>query len=199
MTVSRQPLDMATLFPELDLIGDGVLREKVVAIWQQLWAESSFERIEDVPVMPSLPYPHLKHQQGYLKCVVAVARIFEEVHGPRYEMDHLIAGALLADASKLVEYRRAGDGYGLTELGRSLPHAIYGAHLALAAGLPLPIVHMIATHSPNSGMAPATAEAQLLHWLDQADIAGFGHDVWRRQVIHSMAFQPGGDAARPGY
>jgi hypothetical protein len=199
MAVSKQPLDVAALFPELELLGDVALREKVAAIWQQLWAESSFERIEDVPVMPSLPYPHLKHQQGYLKCVVAVARIFEEVHGPRYQMDHLIAGALLADASKLVEYRREDEGYGLTELGKSIPHAVYGVHLALAAGLPMPIVHMIASHSPNSSMAPATAEAQLLHWLDQADISGFGHDVWRRLVIHHMAVPPAGHAEHPGY
>lgn len=184
--MAKQPLDLTALFPEVALIGDDSLREKVGAVWQRLWEESGFDRIEDVPVMPTLPYPNLKHQQAYIKCIVAVARIFEEVHGVEYNMDHLIAGALLADASKLVEYRRVEGGYGLTELGQQLPHATYAAHLALQVGLPMPVVHIIATHSPSSGMAPASSEARLLHWLDQADVAGFGHDIWRRVVVHHL-------------
>lgn len=182
----ERTLEVADLFPELELITDVSLRGKVVAVWQRLWEESSFDQIGDVPVMPSLPYPNLKHQQAYLKCIVSVARIFEDVHGASYNMDHLIAGAMLADASKLVEYQRTGSGYGYTELGRQLPHAIYGAHIALLMGLPMPVVHMIATHSPSSGMAPASDEARLLHWLDQADIAGFGHDLWKRVVVHHL-------------
>lgn len=184
--MAKNPLDVVALFPEIDLIEDEALKGKVIDAWRRLWQESGFEKIEDVPVMPSLPYPHLKHQQAYLKCIVAVAGIFHAVHGTDYQMDYLIAGAALADASKLVEYQREGEGYGLTELGRTLPHAAYGAHLALEMGLPLPVVHMIATHSPNSGMAPSTPEAQLLHWLDQADIVGFGYDAWKRIVIHQM-------------
>ncbi len=182
---AKPPLDVPALFPEITQIGDAALRGAIERIWQRLWQESAFEGLEDVPVSASIPYPHIRHNQAIVKSVIAVARIYTEVHGAVYNMDHLIAAALLADASKLVEIEFDGNGgYRQTPLGKRLPHAMYAAHLALKEGVPLDVVHCIATHSPSSGKAPNTMECHLLHWLDQADICGFGFDIWKRRVIH---------------
>lgn len=186
--MSKQPLDVRRLFPEVDWISDAGLRDKIVHLWQDLWRESSYQSIEDVPVAANIHYSQLKHCQGILRAAIAAARAWEEVHGVAYNMDHLIAGALLMDVSKLVEIQPDRDGSAVaSEIGRLLPHAFYAAHRALEVGVPLPIVHIMTAHSPNGGKSPVTPEALLLHWIDQADIAAFGHDIWSRKVVH---YQP---------
>jgi len=184
-TPTKQPLDLDALFPELSQIRDVGLREAVVAIWQELWQRSAYQRIDDVPVSSSIDYPQVKHARGVLRAALAVAPIWEEVHGVHFDRDVLIAGALLMDVSKMVESGRdAGGKPAKTEVGRLLPHATLAAHLAMQHGVPLPVVHVITCHSPNGGKAPATHEAELLDSLDQADIAAFGHTIWTRKVMH---------------
>jgi hypothetical protein len=185
---AKESLDVAALFPELDRLQDPALRRQVVEIWQELWAMSRYQRLADVPVSTKVDYPQLKHCRGVLTGALALAEAWEPVHGVRLDRDVLIAGALLIDVSKLVEtYRDADGAIRYTELGRRLPHATYAAHLALAKGVRLDVIHCILSHSPNGGKAPQTPEAQLLDWLDQADISGFGFDIWSRKVVH---YQP---------
>lgn len=183
----KEPLALATLFPEIDLIRDANLRAAVVKIWERLWEQSEYERVGDVPVSLKIPYPQVKHAQGVVRAALATADVFEAVHGRKFDRDVLIAGALLMDVSKLVETRPSGAGYAATELGRRLPHATIAAHLALELGVSLAVVHVITAHSPNGGKAPSTPECQLLDWLDQADISAAGHEIWARKVNH---FQP---------
>ena len=113
--------------------------------------------------------------------------MWEELYQCAIDRDVLIAGALLMDVSKLVETRPGKDGPERTEIGTSLPHAIYSAHLALQLGVPLSVVHIITAHSPNGGKAPVTLECQILDWIDQADISAAGFQIWSRRVDH---FQP---------
>lgn len=188
MTQGKERIDVAALFPELALIADAGLRAAVVEIWDELWAMSEYDRLLDVPVSVKIDYPQLKHAQGVAAGAVAVADAWERVHGIRFDRDVLIAGALLIDVSKLVETRRGPDGKATyTELGRALPHATYAAHAALRRGVRLDVIHCILSHSPNGGKAPHSVEAQLLDWLDQADISAFGFDIWTRKVMH---YQP---------
>jgi hypothetical protein len=186
--MSRQPLPLDDLFPELGEIADPNLRQAVVEIWDELWAMSAYERIEDVRVSLKINYEQLKHTQGVLRAALACADIWSDVHGARFDRDTLIAGALLMDASKLVETEPdPNGGHRAASLGLHLPHATYVAHLALTRGVPIEVVHVITCHSPNGGKAPRTPEAKLLDWIDQADISAFGHEIWTRKVHH---FQP---------
>lgn len=186
--MNKQPLDLGQLLPELELITDENLRQLVADLWTTLWSESSWEQIEDVPVSLKIDYPQIKHCRGIARAAVAAAEAFESVHDVTFDRDLLVAGALLMDAGKLVETCPAGDGKAAkTELGNLIPHAGYAAHLALARGADLRLVHILMCHSPNAGKAPETLECKLLDWLDQADISVFGWDIWRRRVVH---FQP---------
>jgi hypothetical protein len=186
--VSRHPLPLEELFPELAEIGDPTLRQAVVEIWDELWDMSAYEQLEDVRVSLKIDYEQLKHTQGVLRAALACADIWSEVHGAQFDRDTLIAGALLMDASKLVETEPdPAGGHCASSIGANLPHATYVAHLALARGVPLEVVHVITCHSPNGGRAPRTPEAQLLDWIDQADISAFGFEIWTRKVQH---FQP---------
>jgi HD domain-containing protein len=186
--MSKQPLPLERLFPELDQIADPALRQSVVDIWNDLWAMSAYEKIEDVRVSLKIDYEQLKHTQGTLRAALACAEIWSDVHGVSFDRDTLIAGALLMDASKVVETEPdSAGGHRASSIGANLPHATYVAHLALSRGVPLEVVHIITCHSPNGGKAPRTPEARLLDWIDQADISAFGFEIWTRKVQH---FQP---------
>lgn len=180
----KEPLATRQLFPELALVTDRVLRDHVDDIWQELWNLSPFTAIEDVWVDPAIEYPQIRHQQALVRTTVELATTYEELHGTRYDHDVLIAGALLADVSKLVEFEPVDGRCVRSALGRQLPHATYAVHLALARGLPLEVVHVIASHSPFSPTTPASREAQLVYWLDQADLTAFGDPIWTRRVAH---------------
>lgn len=183
----KEQLNTAALFPEIGEIADEALRQAVDGIWRRLWSESAWERLDDVPVSLKIPYPQRKHTEGVLRVALAAAPIWESIHGCPIDRDVLIAGALLMDVSKLVETSPGPDGPMRTEIGTHLPHATYTAHLALEFGVPLAVVHIITTHSPNGGKPPATLECQILDWLDQADISAAGHQIWSRRVDH---YQP---------
>jgi hypothetical protein len=186
--MSKESLDLEAYFPELAQIQDADLRASVAATWQQLWQESPYEKLENVPTSVKIPYSQLKHCQGIVKGALALAAVWEQVHGTVLDHDVLIAGALLMDASKLVETEPGPDDtFRPTQIGRALPHSVYGAHVAMNNGVPLPVTHILTAHSPNGGKAPATLEAHLLDWVDQADISGFGFDIWTRRVLH---YQP---------
>jgi hypothetical protein len=184
--MSRSPLALETHFPELAAISDERLRLSVAAIWQHLWEMSEFEELEDVPVSGKIDYPQLRHCQAILRSALVVAPVLEATSGIQLNRDVLIAGALLMDASKLVEQRPGvGGAAEFTDIGRLLPHATYVAHLALAHQVHLDVVHIITSHSPYSSNAPATPEARLLEILDRMDITVLGLSSWGRSMVHS--------------
>jgi hypothetical protein len=180
----KERLDTSALFPQLALVTDGRLRDDVDAIWQELWRMSSFTAIEDVWVDPAIEYPQIRHQQALVRTALELAATYEQLHGTTYDRDVLIAGALLADVSKLVEFELVDGRCVRSPLGSRLPHATYAVHMALARGVALEVVHIIASHSPFSPTRPATREAQLVYWLDQADLTAFGDPIWTRRVTH---------------
>ena len=181
----KEPLDLDSLFPEITEIRDALLRDKVREIWERAWSISEYVRLADVPISVSIAGSQLKHCQGIVKGALALARVWEEVHGVELDRDIIIAAALLMDVSKLIEIRPVGDGkHERTELGRALPHALVVASWALASGLPLQIVHIVSCHSPNGGKAPNSMEAHLLDAIDQADLNACGFDIWERKVTH---------------
>lgn len=175
---------LAELVPEIARISDAELRAAVTTIWQQLWEQSEYTELEQVPVSLKVPYPQLRHTQAVARMALAVADVAESVHGATIDRDVLLAGALLMDISKVVEYRPGADGNERTPLGDLLPHGTATARLALEAGLPLEVVHIVLAHSPNGGKAPATTEAHILDWLDQLDLDTFGAHLWKRHVVH---------------
>jgi len=183
--MTKDALDLASTFPELNEIVDDGLRRAVATVYERLWAKSAYERLADVPVAVLWDYPAVKHTQAMVRLALAAARIFEQVHGAKLDRDHLIAGALLMEAANLVEFRpKPGGGTETTEIGRAGPHGWLAANLALEAGAPMPVVHIVLAHSPNSGKAPNTPEAQLLHWVCQASVNSFRRDAWTRKVMH---------------
>lgn len=180
---AKQPLDLASVFPELDEIRDASIRSGVEAVWQELWRESEFESIEDLPTSVEIPYPHVKHNRAILAMAIAVADVFDRVHGVRVDRDVLLAAGLLQDVSKLVEYRPTAGGAELTTLGQGYPHAFWAAHTALTHGLPDEICQVIVSHSPTASTFPSSLEGKILYYVDQLDVIAIFGDRWRKELF----------------
>jgi hypothetical protein len=157
------------LFPRLNDIRDIETREKVVSVWWHAWKESKFSTIEDLsqwePSREKLNISNVEHTNQVVECAIAIARVVERVQNLNINMDTLIAASILHDADKILMFDPStGD---TTPLGTYLPHTGIAGHLALQAGLPIDVVHAIASHSPNySSVPPKTIEAVILYNAD---------------------------------
>ncbi len=181
----KQKLDIVKVFPEISLIQDEALRGGAIAVWEQLWEESKWESIMDLPCSThKTDYPHVIHNRSVVRMAIQVAETLKEFHQVEINMDHLIAAALLQDASKLVEYEPAeGGGCVLSELGKTFAHSFYAGHVALNHGIPYEVAQVILTHSPDSPVYPQTLICKILFYVDQTDMAAIGGDRWRKMNV----------------
>jgi hypothetical protein len=142
-----------------------------------VWAAAPWTDIDTVPTSPEIPYPTRPHDQCIVAMALSVADAFERFHGVKVNCDHLIAAAVLQDASKVVEYEPGPDGKAeLSEIGRAYPHSFWGAHLAAQKGVPMEFVHALLTHTPQSPRFPTTLEGKILDYVDQLDVIA----IWLR-------------------
>jgi hypothetical protein len=181
--MTRKPIDVREMFPEVDEIADVELRRGVIEVWEELWAMSSYSDIDTVPISPEIPIPTKPHNQCVLRMAIAVANELERFHGVKVNRDHLIAAAILQDASKVVEYETKDGVVAHSEIGRQYPHSFYAAHFAVLKGIPAPIVHVLLTHSPQAPRFPSTLEGKILYYVDQIDVIAVFKDRWRKELF----------------
>ncbi len=163
------------LWPELEWINDEELKEKTARTWE-LALERSVLKPEDLRRIPFtlLCGPDLKVTfMDHKRSVVHIARdagnkINEMYHGELpVDMDVLIAGAILADVGKLLEYILDENGKAIQgNYGKYLRHPFSGVSLAEEAGVPAEVCHIIATHAGEGNMVKRTTEAYLVHHAD---------------------------------
>jgi hypothetical protein len=180
--MSRPPLDVHALLPEVELIEDNDLRERVVAVWEQLWTESQFESPDQVPISLEVPYPHMPHNRSVVNMALAVADVLERFHGVEVDRDVLVAAGLLQDSSKLVEMAPGPDGVVETEIGTLFPHAFWASHAALTHGLPPTVCEIVLNHTPQSARYPRTLEGKILWYVDQLDVIAVFGDRWQKRI-----------------
>ena len=82
------------------------------------------------------------------------------------ELDVVIAGAILADVGKLLEYEKVDGKAVQSERGKNLRHPFTGVHLALACGVPDSTCHIIATHATEGDLVQRSTEAFIVHHAD---------------------------------
>ncbi|MBU0765793.1 MAG: HDIG domain-containing protein [Bacteroidetes bacterium] len=163
------------LWPELEWIRDGKLREKTAKTWE-LALEKSVLSPEDLNTIPFtlLCGPDMKVTfMDHKRSVVHIARdagqkINDFYHGElTVNMDVLIAGAILADVGKLLEYELDANGKAVQgTYGKYLRHPFSGVTLAEQCGVPAEVCHIIATHAGEGDMVKRTTEAYVVHHAD---------------------------------
>jgi len=136
------------LWPEIDWIQDADLKEAVTQTW--------IRSLEDSP----------------LDCVVHIARRSAEAmdeflgRGLPIDMDTVIAGAILADVGKVLEYEKVDGEARQSARGKYLRHPFTGVAVAMACGVPDDVCHIIATHAGEGNMVKRTTEAWIVHHAD---------------------------------
>ncbi len=157
------------LFPALVKIKEGDIREKVIQTWLNSWKRSNFLRIEDVhqfePARDYISYTNVDHTNQVCQACERMATIPAEILSLKLNPDYLLAGALLHDVDKMVIFDAPTGGW--TEAGRRTSHALEGASMARAEGLPDEVAHIIEAHSTKfSPHPPKSIEAQILRHAD---------------------------------
>jgi putative nucleotidyltransferase with HDIG domain len=159
---------------ELAWIKDADLREKTANTWA-LALEKSVLTAEDLNIIPFtlLCGPDFKVSfMTHKRSVVHICKdcgeqmnLFFKTDLP-VDMDVLIAGAILADVGKLLEYEMK-DGKSVQGMyGKYLRHPFSGVSLAEQCGVPEAVCHIIATHAGEGDMVKRTTEAFIVHHAD---------------------------------
>ena len=163
------------LWPELEWIMDPELREKTAKTWE-LALERSVLKPEDLERIPFtlLCGPDLKVSfMAHKRCVVNVAKESGDKMNQFFgddlpvNMDVLIAGAILADVGKLLEYELDKNGNAIQgKYGKYLRHPFSGVSLAEECGVPPEVCHIIAAHAHEGDLVTRTTEANIVHHAD---------------------------------
>ncbi|NVO18373.1 MAG: HDIG domain-containing protein [Bacteroidetes bacterium] len=162
------------LWPEIEWICDPDLREKVAATWE-LALQRSVLTPEDLNTIPFtlLCGPDLKVTfMGHKRAVVHIAKDCGDQMNKFFktdlpvDMDVLIAGAILADVGKLLEYELRDGKSVQGSYGKYLRHPFSGVSLAEQCGVPAPVCHIIATHAGEGDMVKRSVEAYVVHHAD---------------------------------
>ena len=82
------------------------------------------------------------------------------------DMDTVIAGAILADVGKVLEYEKVDGEARQSARGKALRHPFTGVAVAMECGVPDEVCHIIATHAGEGNMVARTTEAWLVHHAD---------------------------------
>jgi putative nucleotidyltransferase with HDIG domain len=161
------------MFPELKSIKNGKLRDQVVRVWEDAirlggWKPKDVEKVPFTLLIPKTRVKLIDHTRAVTQTAVAIAGSLKKNYGAgiKIDMDVLVAGALLHDVGKLLEYKKAGRGYVKSRLGSLLRHPFSGQALSYKHGVPPEILHMIAYHSKEGDLGKRSVEAIIIHHAD---------------------------------
>lgn len=165
--------ELLELIPEFNLIADAALRVKCIKTWEDGmkrggWKLADVRKMAFTLLISDCQVTFVEHTRAVTLTCVAVADVFEKIYGERNPLnrDQLIAGALLHDVGKLVEYTFVDGKTVKSELGAKLRHPFSGAILAAEQGLPVEVLHMIAAHAKEGDLMQRSREATVLHHAD---------------------------------
>jgi putative nucleotidyltransferase with HDIG domain len=162
------------LWPEIEWISNPQLRQQVTETWIKAFERSPLkpDDLNQIPftlLVPNCPITFMEHK----RCVVHIARdsaqAMQEFMGRALpiDLDTVIAGAILADVGKLLEYELDPNGKSRqSERGEALRHPFTGVALALECRVPDAVCHIIAAHAAEGDLVKRSTEAFIVHHAD---------------------------------
>jgi putative nucleotidyltransferase with HDIG domain len=161
------------LWPELEWIESETLREAVTETWVRSMKRSPLTPgdLETIPftlLVPDCPATFMEHK----RCVVHIARDSALAmrqflgHALPIDLDTVIAGAILADVGKVLEYEKVDGEVRQSARGKALRHPFTGVAVALECGVPDAICHIIAAHAAEGDLVKRSTEATIVHHAD---------------------------------
>ncbi|MGL5513448.1 MAG: HD domain-containing protein, partial [Sporomusa sp.] len=165
------------IFPEIDWIKNEKIKQAVIDCHIYVMSKSGWT-IEDYDKMPFIksftgcPVSCLQHN----RIVTRMCKMLLEEYNASYQnsgnyrLDHdtVIAGAILHDIGKFLEWEKIeGSESVKSKQGKLLRHPVSGAIVAAMHGLPDEIVHCIFVHSTEGNTAKRSPEAVLIWKADE--------------------------------
>ncbi len=165
--------ELLHIMPEFKLIEDAKIREKTINVWVEAIKKSGWT-FDDLRLMPftllieRTSVNIIEHTRAVTRCALEIAEVFAKEYDEkiRVNRDYLLAGALLHDVGKLFEYKKVKGKFVKSKEGKLLRHPISGAAFASQHGLPMEVVHIIASHSKEGDGARNTVEAIIINHAD---------------------------------
>jgi putative nucleotidyltransferase with HDIG domain len=161
------------LWPELEWIEDEQLREATARTWERALERSPLEPadLHEIPftlLVPGLEVTFMEHKRAVVHIARRAAEAMREFFGEKLpiDMDTVIAGAILADVGKLLEYERVDGKAVQSERGKALRHPFTGVALAMECGVPDRVSHIIAAHAAEGDLVKRSTEATIVHHAD---------------------------------
>ncbi len=168
------------LFPEINEIKNVDLRSKVEhslekAIKQGGWNEQDLHRIPFTLLIPDLVNEDLsvkisiiEHIRVVTQMCIATYEKYDQLGlGDKLNRDELIAGGLLHDVGKFIEYERDENGCIIqTAEGKFIRHPAMGLELVYEFDLPLIVRQAIVFHSKEGDKISRLKEVEIIHRCD---------------------------------
>ena len=152
---------------ELKWIDDKKLADQVVKVWKKASDMGKWKTLDKVPF--TLLFENSGKLTDHTKRVTHLAKAVYDKRDEKINKDYLIAGILLHDVGKLLEYDRVAGKIVKGEYGKKFRHPVSGAMLAKNLGLPDEIVHIIFAHSHEGDKTERSPEAVIVHHCDFID------------------------------
>ncbi len=177
MTVEQ----VAELFPSLMEIKNADLRERVAAVWSEAievgcggkgWTTDELRAVPFTLLAGDIDLRYIEHLNSCALQCIAIAGVLKDVFGDRIPIhtDHLIAGSLLADVGKPLEFDKDASGNVIKgSFGEMLRHPFSGVALCYKHGIPPEVMHIVATHSHEGDKVDRTIESIIFHHADFVD------------------------------
>jgi len=159
--------EIENYYSELTWIQNKDLRKKIVDVWKIASDRGKWQQLQEIPFTLMFENSGLlaDHTKRITKLAWAVVNTREE----QLNKDYLIAGALLHDVGKLLEYEMRAGKIVKSAFGEKTRHPAAGAQLAEECKLPKEVVHIIAAHSHEGDTMNRTPEAIIVHHCDFID------------------------------
>ena len=165
--------EVLQIWPEINWIDNKELREKVLDCWVYA-IDNSVLSLEDLKVIPfslllkDCNITFITHKRTAVHLAVEIAKIMKRNFRDeiKIDMDILIAGAILIDVGKLLEYEIVDGKLTTSSAGKLVRHPFSGVAIADRFGIPAEVQHLIATHSKEGDLGSRTVESIIVHHAD---------------------------------
>jgi putative nucleotidyltransferase with HDIG domain len=154
-------------FSELQWINDIALKNKIVEVWKKAADRGKWKSLNDVPF--TLLFENSGLLTEHTKRITHLAQSIMQIREEDINGDYLIAGALLHDVGKLLEYESRDGKIIKSEYGKRFRHPVSGSYLAKECDIPDEVVHIIYAHSHEGDNSERSPEAIIVHHCDFID------------------------------
>ena len=168
--------DLIDLIPEFNAIQDDESRQRVLRVWTDAmetggWTVDDLGKLPYTLLVEDVDITFPEHVSVVCRLCIAMEDVLKDAYGDRYVIDHdtLVAGALLADVGKLIEFVEKDGEYEWASMYQYLRHPFTGVGLCYKHDIPEAVMHIVATHSWEGDKFKRRPESIIFRHADFTD------------------------------